>query len=206
MALKSSREGLRKELVDYLGNIIIDENLKQNIINSIDDVFAKREDLSSSVNILEEEINNESLSRENADNALRNSINLETTARQEAINNIENMINNGVLKFDLLWTNANPKSEFAQQTISVNLSTYDLILIDFFRDSISDLTSQILIPSESQYSSITMYSWPLATILYREFHIADNSISFSDGARMINFGTDTHDNYKMIPYKIYGVK
>ena len=33
MALKSSREGLRKELVDYLGNIIIDDNLKQNIIN-----------------------------------------------------------------------------------------------------------------------------------------------------------------------------
>ena len=36
MALKSNREGLRKELVDYLGNLIIDENLKKNILNSID--------------------------------------------------------------------------------------------------------------------------------------------------------------------------
>ena len=35
MALKSNREGLRKESVDYLGNLIIDEKLKQNIINII---------------------------------------------------------------------------------------------------------------------------------------------------------------------------
>ena len=36
MALKSNREGLRKESVDYLGNLIIDENLKEKIFNSID--------------------------------------------------------------------------------------------------------------------------------------------------------------------------
>lgn len=45
MALKSSREGLRKELVDYLGNIIIDNNLKQNIINSVNDVFVNKSDV-----------------------------------------------------------------------------------------------------------------------------------------------------------------
>lgn len=36
MALKSNREGLRKELVDYLGNLIINEKLKEDIFNSID--------------------------------------------------------------------------------------------------------------------------------------------------------------------------
>lgn len=36
MALKSNREGLRKESVDYLGNLIIDEKLKEKIYNSID--------------------------------------------------------------------------------------------------------------------------------------------------------------------------
>ena len=36
MALKSNREGLRKELVDYLGNLIIDENLKKEILDSND--------------------------------------------------------------------------------------------------------------------------------------------------------------------------
>ena len=59
MALKSSREGLRKELVDYLGNIIIDANLKKNIINSIDDVFINNEELITSVNELDEKIRNE---------------------------------------------------------------------------------------------------------------------------------------------------
>ena len=45
MALKSSREGLRKELVDYLGNIIIDDNLRQNVINSIDDYFINKNEI-----------------------------------------------------------------------------------------------------------------------------------------------------------------
>lgn len=45
MALKSSREGLRRELVDYLGNIIIDRKLRNDIINSVNDVFAKQSDV-----------------------------------------------------------------------------------------------------------------------------------------------------------------
>ena len=74
MALKSSREGLRKELVDYLGNIIIDDNLKQNITNSIGDVFIDNEELSTSVNELDEKIRNETSARELADTNLSDKI------------------------------------------------------------------------------------------------------------------------------------
>lgn len=130
MALKSSREGLRKELVDYLGNIIIDENLKQNIINSVDDVFINNEELMTSVNELDEKIRNETSARENADNTLQENINSESTARQEAVTNIENLINNGVLKVDLLWTNANPTSEFAEQNIFIDLSNYKVVVVE----------------------------------------------------------------------------
>ena len=45
MALQSSRKGLRKEQVDYLGNIKIDERLKQDIVNSVNDVFASKSDV-----------------------------------------------------------------------------------------------------------------------------------------------------------------
>ena len=35
MALKSSRDGLRKELVDYLGNLIINKKLQEDILKTI---------------------------------------------------------------------------------------------------------------------------------------------------------------------------
>ena len=57
MALKSSREGLRKELVDYLGNIIIDDNLRNEIIKVVGDTFVTSESLNEAVNnfIIEKE-------------------------------------------------------------------------------------------------------------------------------------------------------
>ena len=93
MALKSSREGLRKELVDYLGNIIIDENLKQNIINSVDDVFINNEELTTSVNELDGKIRNEASVRSSADITLQENINAETSARSSADITLQENIN-----------------------------------------------------------------------------------------------------------------
>ena len=50
MALRASREGLRKELVDYLGNLIINEKLQEDILKTINS-FAKVDLLWTNANI-----------------------------------------------------------------------------------------------------------------------------------------------------------
>ena len=206
MALKSSREGLRKELVDYLGNLIIDVNLKNEIINLIGSNFVTNDSFNSSVNSLETQITTESSERVNADTILQNNINTESTSRQEAISNIEDLINNGVLKLDLLWTNANPNSSFTEQTISVNFSTYKLLIICFRRDVSSSAVCYAFTTTTLQDPTATMYAWDINTMLYRALFIRDNSITFSSGIIMSAVGSEATDDSKMIPYKIYGVR
>ena len=94
MALKSSREGLRKELVDYLGNLIIDDNLRNEIIKLIGDNFVTSESLNEAVNNLIMQITTESGERIEADDTLQNNINTETTAREQAISTLEETISN----------------------------------------------------------------------------------------------------------------
>ena len=195
MALKSSREGLRKELVDYLGNIIIDDNLKNDIINSVDDIFINNEKFTASVNELNEKIFNETSSRKSADNTLQNNINAESTARQEAISTIENLINNGTLKVDLLWCNATPSSEFAPQTISLDLSKYKFAYILFYRKN-DDSTKKgnILIKKGEGSVCVSLYG---DTVIARHVtEVSDNGVVF---------GLGHTDNIFMIPYQIYGV-
>lgn len=88
MALKSSREGLRKELVDYLGNLIIDDNLKNEIIELIGANFVTNDSLNNTVNSLETQITTESSERVNADTILQNNINAEALARESADTNL----------------------------------------------------------------------------------------------------------------------
>lgn len=110
MALKSSREGLRKELVDYLGNLIVDDNLRNEIIKVVGNNFVTSESLNEAVNNLTMQITTESgerietddtlqnnitaeaTAREQTDNTLQDNINAEVTARQEAIANLEGLI------------------------------------------------------------------------------------------------------------------
>lgn len=92
MALKSSREGLRKELVDYLGNIIIDDNLKNEIIKVVGDNFVTSESLNEIVNNLTIQITTESGERIEADDTLQNNITVEATAREGADTTLQNNI------------------------------------------------------------------------------------------------------------------
>lgn len=94
MALKSSREGLRKELVDYLGNLIVDDNLRNEIVKAVGDKFVTSEVLNENVNNLTMQITTENGERIEADNTLQNNINAETTAREQAISTLEEAIAN----------------------------------------------------------------------------------------------------------------
>lgn len=206
MALKSSREGLRKELVDYLGNIIIDENLKQNIINSVGDVFINNEELTASVNELDEKIRNETSARESADSSLQSSINLETTERQEAISNIEYLINNGVLKIDLLWTNKNLNSAFVSQDISLDFSKYNAIILVtkygayhnwYYTDIIAEKEKSIIIQGLFNFENGR-----------RLFVLYNDKLQVGGGEYRSTYTSnyDKQSDEYIIPYRIYGVR
>ena len=92
MALKSSREGLRKELVDYLGNIIVDDNLRNEIIKAVGDIFVTSEVLNENVNNLTMQITTENGERIEADTTLQNNITAEATAREDADTTLQNNI------------------------------------------------------------------------------------------------------------------
>ena len=92
MALKSSREGLRKELVDYLGNLIVDDNLGNEIIKAVGDKFVTPEVLNENVNNLTMQITTESGERIEADDTLQSNITAEATAREQADTTLQNNI------------------------------------------------------------------------------------------------------------------
>ena len=232
MALKSSREGLRKELVDYLGNLIVDDYLRNEIVKAIGDKFVTPELLNENVNnltmqittesgerievddILQNNITTEVTAREEADTTLQNNINVETTAREEAITSLQELIANGTLKMDLLWTNASPESEFAPQTISLDLSSYKSLLIRFdigVTDSSSiyyksHVYNVFLKSGNRAYSScVNYYNIVNSQNIYREIYsIDDNGVSFGNGK--ISSIDGGYNNTAMIPTEIYGMR
>ena len=227
MALKSSREGLRKELVDYLGNLIVDDNLKNEIIKVVGDNFVTIENLNNIVNnltmqittesgerieaddALQNNITGEATSRGEADITLQNNINAEVTARQEAISNLEALIGSGGLQIDLLWTNVSPSSEFGPQTINLDLSQYKCVLIDIimavgdwrlYADKRNTIYLVNGFDGDVGYASYNDY------YTYKKITVNSNSIVMAQGYFFDNTQTPVIDNRVIIPYKIYGIK
>lgn len=219
MALKSSREGLRKELVDYLGNLIIDDKLRNEIIKSVSGMFITTETLNEAVNnltmqittetgerieaddTLQNNINTETTARQEADNTLQKNINDEATARQEAITNLESLIGNGDLKIDLLWTNATPANNFAVQTINLDLSGYDLLLIECYDYKLLRRLYLNVVKKGVQSTIVAFFDY----VYHRTVEANDERIAFGDGGIIASSGFETGDGY-LIPYRIYGVK
>lgn len=226
MALKSSREGLRKELVDYLGNIIIDDNLRNEIIKVVGDNFVTSESLNETVNNLTIQITTESgerievddtlqtnitaeaTAREQADTTLQNNINTETTARQEAITNLERMIDSSGLQMDLLWTNASPSSEFLPQTINLDLSGYKSAM--FLGRSGTGISELEFIGSFPISNEVTFRLTALHSFIAIRNVRFNNGIEFENGLLVSSYnryGNDfENNNIYCIPTHIYGIK
>ena len=218
MALKSSREGLRKELVDYLGNIIVDDNLRNEIIKAVGDKFVTTEVLNENVNNLTTQITTESgerieadttlqnnitaeaTAREEADITLQNNINAETTARQEAISSLQELIGNSGLRIDLLWTNASSTSGFVAQTINLDLNNYKCVLV-YGKRTVSEDTCYTGITIVN--SSGVLLEPGTDLLLYRRYTTSNNSISFELGRYV---GSDLASEDWAIPISIYGIK
>lgn len=112
--------------------------------------------------------------------------------------------NMGGAKMDLLWTNPSPTSSFTAQTISLDLSNYDLVLIFARRDASNyNYNINTLVNRDGMVNMIGTYSSKLCT---RGVTMTDSGLEFGAGFYATGYGTDTNDNNKNIPYKIYGIK
>ena len=110
----------------------------------------------------------------------------------------------------LLWTNPSPTANFAAQTVSLDLSGYEGVLVEFYATvSTQKLCAREYVKKGESYigsgvKSTYNASGNLETnSLYTRgiLHVDDNGIEFSVGMN----GTSTA-NQVMIPTKIYGVK
>jgi hypothetical protein len=109
-------------------------------------------------------------------------------------------------KIALLWTNPDPTSDFAAQTITVDgLTDYDYMAISFHAGQ-SSPTGTIIVPPGTDGGYANGASGNV--FCRRKFTVADETITFSDGETVSSYGSTsfkTADNV-MKPTFILGIK
>lgn len=104
----------------------------------------------------------------------------------------------------LLWTNPNPASSFAAQTVSLDLSGYDEVQIDIAGTTANTTTTQsfsfrVGIGGLSNISANNIW--------WRYITPSSTGVEFGTGYVTQTYGGNgTTDNGKMIPQRIYGIK
>ena len=105
------------------------------------------------------------------------------------------------LTVDVLWTNADSTTSFAPQTITMDLSSYQLILIRY-RVSTGGTANTMIVGRTGGFDDIAIGTFASETTLYKRLcNIKTTGIEFYQGY----VGT-TADNTKMVPRTIFGVK
>lgn len=120
------------------------------------------------------------------------------TGKSATIENIGKVIG---INMDLLWTNASPTSDFAKQTISLNLSNYKMVYIVIRRSTTNNNLHNSLVVKKGEGGFIFAYLGGYG-LLYREIESVSNSgVNFGVGVMIGNT-----DNQYGIPIYIYGIK
>lgn len=118
----------------------------------------------------------------------------------------------------LLWTNPHPTSVFAEQTLSLDLSEYSFVIIEYGHDY-GFVTGTAIFPvptitptqGYSAYNEIQGVKWTgsQCALYLRRLKITTSSIWFGDGTRFTTYNTSqatTTDNNVGFPKRIWGVK
>jgi hypothetical protein len=114
---------------------------------------------------------------------------------------------------ELLWINPNPLATFAAQTISLDLSEYDLIEIHAYasvqsgRQKLISQSIEIGMPGAFVGVSVLGTATDTTTLIQRIYNSSTTGVTFAGGAyRAITASTlsDAADVY--VPYTIYGIK
>ncbi len=110
-------------------------------------------------------------------------------------------------KWVLLWTNASPTSTFGAQTIPLDLSDYDAIVVtskhwtdnDARRNEIAFVGSSRMILTVQSPTNIKIQT-------LRLYSVSTTGVTF-EGGKGTNDSLGTYDsNYAIIPLAIYGIK
>ena len=120
-------------------------------------------------------------------------------------------LNSSLMKHTLIWTNPDiSASAFAAQTINIDLSDYDAIYIDMLStDSVQRAApNQIIGKGGTVYITYsTQSSGGIPWITTRSVQVSDDSIVFSNCTQQQTNGSNySNVNYRIVPYKIYGIK
>lgn len=106
----------------------------------------------------------------------------------------------------LLWENSNPSAEFAGQTISLDLTDYAGVLVEFERSiALNDIISRAYIKKDDYnvvgFGAGNSGGYGSATSAAgRSVKVDNNGVVFGNGY------SKAEDNSAFIPVKIYGVK
>ena len=114
---------------------------------------------------------------------------------------------------DKLWSNTSPKTAFAAQTVSINLTAYDAVLIFAANSTASPGTDVPSGTSDTVFSThsfvnkgetgiLAMGASKSGSVSWREITVSNNGIVFGNGYE--NSGASAA-NDKAIPLEIYGV-
>lgn len=121
--------------------------------------------------------------------------------------NISQYVSSG-MQMDLLWTNASPTSQFAAQTVSLNLSSYGMVAVQIVFTGDSPLYSPLCFANIGvECSASVIANWDADKTAVRSFTASSTGVAFGAGGYH-DFGNKsfTGNNSYAIPVKIYGIK
>lgn len=121
--------------------------------------------------------------------------------------------NAGHIEMELLWENAAPTSQFAPQTIEVDLSNYSMIIMTFKSYVSYDYKGLTAIFKKGDAAVVCVNSsgsginggalWASNRIITAS---DDNGITVGQGTYVPYSGTPAVRNDSLLPYQIYGIK
>ena len=120
------------------------------------------------------------------------------------------LANLGGVSMKSLWTNASPTSDFATQTISLNLSGYEYVLVRYLYSTDYQDIDQIAIVKVGRDAYLT-FTGAVSTSIYlsqRTINVGSNSVTFGKPVYKTYASTSspTANNKYCIPVEIIGIK
>ena len=110
------------------------------------------------------------------------------------------------IKFQLLWSQSSV-STFSAQTIPLDLSGYNFVLV-FFTDSAAGWANDgasvlIKVNSGFKYKCLTQGG---GKVRYRQVSATSSGVTFESGVNIETYSQETANNNYTIPVSIYGIR
>lgn len=114
-------------------------------------------------------------------------------------------LNDSKLSMELLWENASPQSEFAKQTVSLDLSEYDMVEISFnLQTGVLAISHQLKCKVDG--GRVTASTPGTTKYARRSTNVSMTGINFGDCSSYSSSNDATTTNGSLIPVYVYGIK